>query len=162
VLPGPAAPTTLTVLAGHTAITVSVPSTTTVVRGYGGRASLDEFAVGDRIRTQGSFLTSTTFKARRIMDLSVKARSRVVGNVLSVAGLPDSFTLRRGSQYSKPMTVTLTTPTTSALIVSGTVTVKADALKSSMRVLVLGTYNRTHSTILASRVRVLSARRRHT
>jgi hypothetical protein len=87
------------------------------------------------------------------MDLSVKARSRVVGNVLSVA--TDSFTLRRGSQYSKPMTVTLTTST---LIVSGTVNVQADALQAGMRVLAMGTYNRTQSSMRASRVRVLSAR----
>jgi hypothetical protein len=148
-------PTSLTVLAGHAAIIVTVPATTTVVRGYGGRASLDEFAPGDRIMAQGVFLTSTTFKARRITDLSVKAHSRVVGNVLSVVDLPHSFTLGRGSQYSKPMTVTLTDST---LIVSGTIPVSPSVLQKGMHVLALGGYNRTQSKMLASRVRVLSAR----
>jgi hypothetical protein len=150
-------PTSLTVLAGHTAIAITVPATTTVVRGYGGPSSLDEFALGDRVIAQGSFKpgSTTSFIARRITDWSVQAHSRVVGNVLSVVGLPDSFTLRRGSQYSQPMTVTLTSST---LIVSGTITVTASALQPGMHVLALGVYNRTQSTMRASRVRVLSAR----
>ena len=155
----PTLPAALTVKAGSTAIIVTVPATTTVVRGYGGPSSLDEFAEGDRIVAQGAFQTSTAFIARRIMDLSVQARSRVVGNILSVqTGQTNSLTLqaaRRGNQSSQPMTVTLTSST---LLVSGTVTVTVSALQPGMRVLAMGTYNRTQSTMRASRVRVLSAR----
>ena len=169
VLPGPAAPTTLTVLAGHTAITVSVPSTTTVVRGYGGRASLDEFAQDDRLTAQGSFKpgSKTIFNARWIKDWSVQAHSRVVGSVDTVQlGPPNSLTLqvaRRSSQHgpyqrSQPMTVTLTSRT---LIVSGSITMAVGDLHQGMRVLAMGVYNRTQSTLRAARVRVLSDRRRH-
>jgi hypothetical protein len=154
----PTMPAALTVQAGSTPIIVTVPATTTVVRGYGGHASLDEFAPNDRISAQGSFQpgSTTTFNARWIKDWSVQAHSRVVGNVLSLQS--NGLTLqvaRRGSQRSQPMTVNLTSST---LLVSGTVTVTVSALQPGMRVLAMGGYNRTQSTMRASRVRVLSAR----
>ena len=163
---GTTVPAALTVQARSTTVIVTVPATTTVVRSYGGRASLDEFASGDRISAQGSFATgsTTTFIARRIQDWSVQARSRVVGSILSV-DLPNSLTLqvaRGGSphsryQRSQPVTVTLTSST---LIVSGSVTMAVGDLHQGMRVLAMGVYNRTQSTLRATRVRILSARRR--
>jgi hypothetical protein len=167
-------PTELTVLqADGTMITVIVPTTTKIVRGYGGHSSLDEFAVDDRITAQGSFQTSSppTFKARWIKDWSIKARSRVVGNIGSVQGLPNSFTLqvaRGGSQhspYQRSQQVTVSLTSSTLKIVSGTATVSVDALRQGMRVLVMGVYNRTQSTpsplstLRASRVRILSAHR---
>ena len=167
---GTTVPAALTLGAGSTAIVVTVPATTTVVRGYGGHSSLDELAVGDRIIAQGSFQkgSTTAFNARWIKDWSIqRAYTRVVGSVLSVQSPPNSLTLqvaRGGSQHrpyqrSQPMTVNLTSSTLK--IVSGTATVSVDALRKDMRVLVLGVYNRTQSTLRAARVRVLSDRRRH-
>jgi hypothetical protein len=166
---GPTVPAALTVQAGSTEIIVTVPVTATVLRSYGGRSSLDEFAKGDRISAQGSFQTSTTFTARWIKDWSIqRAYSRVVGSVYNIQGLPNNFTLqvaRGGSQRSpyqrsQQVTVNLTSPTLK--IVSGTSTVSVDALRQGMRVLVMGVYNRTQSTLSATRVRILSARRRGT
>src|SRR5947209_13817788 len=116
----PTVPAALTVQAGSTSIIVTVPATTTVMRGYGGHSSLDEFAAGDRIIAQGSFQpgSTTTFNARWIKDWSVQAHSRVVGNVLSLQS--NGLTLqvaRRGSQRSQKVYVTLTSTT---LVVSGT------------------------------------------
>jgi hypothetical protein len=168
-MPGTTMPTALTVLqADGTMITVIVPTTTKVVRGYGAQSSLDEFAGEDRISAQGSFVpgSTTTFKARWIKDWSIqRAYTRVVGSVLSVQSPPNSLTLqvaRGGSQHrpyqrSQPMTVNLTSSTLK--IVSGTATVSVDALRKDMRVLVLGVYNRTQSTLSAARVRILSAHR---
>src|SRR5438045_3134826 len=60
-MPGTTMPTALTVLqADGTMITVIVPTTTKVVRGYGAQSSLDEFAGEDRISAQGSFVPGST------------------------------------------------------------------------------------------------------
>jgi hypothetical protein len=160
-------PTELTVKAGDALITVNVSTTTKIVRGYGAQSSLDEFAQDDRLTAQGSFKpgSKTIFNARWIKDWSVQAHSRVVGSVLDCCvqtGSTKSLTLqvaRRGNRYSQKVTVTLSLSTP---VVSGTVTLTADALKKDMRVLAMGVYNRTQSTLRASRVRILSARRRHT
>jgi hypothetical protein len=163
---GTTVPASLTVQAGSTPIIVTVPATT-VVRGYGDPASLDEFAVNDRIITQGSFQkgSTTTFNARWIRDWSLRAHSRVVGSVLSMQS--NGLTLqvaRRDSKHSSYLRnqnvyVTLTAST---VIMSSTVSVPVGALQAGERVLALGVYNRTQSTLTASRVRILSARRRHT
>jgi hypothetical protein len=165
---GTTMPTELTVLqADGTMITLSVPTTTKVVRGYGAQSSLDEFAGDDRLSAQGSFVpgSTTTFKARWIKDWSIqRAYTRVVGTVSKVQSPPSSLTLQvapGGSQHrpyqrSQPMTVNLTSSTLK--IVSGTASVSVDALRQGMRVLVLGVYNRT-STLSAARVRILSAHR---
>ena len=161
---GTTMPTELTVLqADGTMITVIVPTTTKVVRGYGGHSSLDEFAGDDRLSAQGSFVpgSTKTFKARWIKDWSIqRAYTRVVGSVHSVQSPPNSLTLqvaRGGRQHGQWMTVNLTSSTLK--IVSGTATVSVDALRQGMRVLVLGVYNRTQSTLSATRVRILSAHR---
>src|SRR5437763_5494675 len=133
-LSGTTVPATLTVQSGSTTITVTVPTTPTVVRRYGGPSGLDEFTVGDRITAWGSFEagSTTTFDARRIKDWSIqRAYARVVGRVQAVQG--DGVTLRvaRGRGVHSPywhgeeVYVTLSSST---LFMSGPVTVTVGAL----------------------------------
>jgi hypothetical protein len=165
-LAAPAAPAALTLKAGSTTIIVTVPATATVVRGSGGPSSLDEFAPRDRIVAKGVFQTNTTFLARRITDVSVQAHGRVDGTIVTPPqqgstqqGSAYSLTLRRGNQHNSRSQLVTVNLTSSTPIVSGTITVTVGALQTGTHVLALGTYNRTQSTLRASRVRVLNARR---
>jgi hypothetical protein len=165
---GTTAPTTLTVQAGSTTVTVTVAATTKYERRYNGPSSLDEFAAGDRITAWGSFDkgSPTTFDAQRIKDWSIqRAYTRVVGSVAAVQnnGL---VTLRvaRGRNVHSPywhgedVSVTLSPSTR---VMSGSVTATVDAVQPGVRVLVMGLYDRVSRSLRADRVRILSGHRRH-
>ena len=160
-------PATLTVQAGSTTVTVTVPATTKFVRRYNGRSSLDELTAGDRITAWGSFENGspTTFDAQRIKDWSIqRAYTRVVGSVATVQNGVVTLRVARGRSVHNPywhgedVRVTLSSST---IVMSGPVTVTVDAVQPGVRVLVMGLYDRASRSLRADRVRILGGHRRH-
>ena len=165
---GTTVPATLTVqTASGTTVTVTVPATTKFVRRYNGRSSLDELTAGDRITAWGSFEkgSTITFDAQRLKDWSIqRAYTRVVGSVATVQN--GVVTLRVGhgrsehSPYRHGEAVWVTLPS-SAIVTSGSVTVRVDAVQPGVRVLVLGLYDRASRSLRAGRVRILGGHRQN-
>jgi hypothetical protein len=154
--------TTLTVqTASGTTVTVSVPATTKFERRYNGHSSLDELTAGDRITADGSFErgSTTTFDARRVKDWSIqRAYTRVVGTVATVQNGVVTLRVARGrsehSAYWHGEDVWVTLPS-SAIVASGSVAVRVNAVQPGVRILVLGLYDRASRSLRAGRVRIL-------
>ncbi|HKC76726.1 MAG TPA: hypothetical protein VKF37_21355 [Chloroflexota bacterium] len=166
-LSGTTGPATLTVQAGSTTVTVTVPATTEFERRYNGRSSLDELTVGDRITAYGSFEhgTTTTFDARSIKDWSIQhAYTRVVGSVATVQNGVVTLRVARGRSEHSPYwhgeVVWVTLPS-STLVTSGSVTATVGAVQPGVRVLVLGLYDRASRSLRAGRVRILGGQRQN-
>ena len=160
-LSGTTGPARLTVRAGSTTVTVAVPATTEFERRYNGRSSLDELTAGDRITAYGSFErgSTTTFDARQIKDWSIqRAYTRVVGSVATVQNGIVTLRVARGrsehSAYRHGEDVWVTLPS-SAIVASGSVAVRVNAVQPGVRILVLGLYDRASRSLRAGRVRIL-------
>jgi hypothetical protein len=166
-LSGTTVPATLTVQAGRMTVSVTMPATTTIVRRYNGRSSLDELMAGDRIIAYGSFKngSTTTFDAQRIQDWSIqRAYTRVVGSVATVQNGVVTLRVARDrsehSAYWHGDDVWVTLPS-SAIVMSGAVAVRVNAVHPGVRVVVLGLYDRASHSLRAGRVRILGGPRQN-
>ena len=161
-------PATLTVqTASGTTVTVTVPATTTFVRRYNGRSSLDEATAGDRITADGGFEkgSTTTFDARRIKDRSIqRAYTRVVGSVAAVQNGVVTLHVARGRSEHSPYwhgEAVWVTLSSSTIVMAGSSTVTVDAVQPGVRVLVMGVYDRASRALSAGRVRILNWHRQN-
>lgn len=108
---GTTLPAVLTVQVGPTSYTVNVTSSTILVRKFGGPSSLDEFALGDLLRVEGT-VTSTTVDATKIKNLSIQRKgASFKGKVLSIDASAKSFVLDPTKESLENQTVTTSTNT---------------------------------------------------
>ncbi len=166
-LGGVSAPTTLTLRAGSAVtLTVTVGVSTTIVRRYDGRSSLDELSPGDYLQLWGRYETgsSTVFDARRVKDVSIqRAYTRVVGTISQVTSGGASLNVGRGLDKRTPYVhgdLVQLSYAPNALVVSGSITMTAAAVQPGAYVLALGVYDRHSHTLRADRIRILPARQR--
>jgi hypothetical protein len=171
---GTTAPTSFTLqTSNHGLITVTVAATTTVVRRFNGKSSLDELTPGDSLGVTGSFADAgmTTFAAATIKDFSIQeAATRAILQVSS-AGFNTAASSFAGTVQQDPAgrsplqvgsTVTVTVGASTKVLMpatppaTGWVTGAASNIQANQKVLVLGLYNRkSMSYIETTLVRIL-------
>lgn len=159
---GASTPATLTLdSAGGISITVSVATTTTVVRHYNGPSSLDELSVGDHVAVWGTFAagSANVFDATRLKDWSIqRLDSRVKGQVSALTNGGATLTVLHGhgrhDPYRHGEAVQLSF-TSSTIVMEGSVTATVAAVQPGQRVLAMGVYDRTGRVLSVDRLRIL-------
>lgn len=182
---GTAEPSTLTVVTkGHGTLSVSVSTTTTVVRHGGNASALTELSAGDSLLIRGTFQSSTTFAATIVRDLSI-SRATIYGavtaicncaaNATTVTMTPQRLLSGRGAWSTirakrlhavpllarpsapTPASITFTlVPSTPATLANGTAGTTA-SVQVGMHVAVSGVYDRaTHGFLSVSSMHIVS------
>lgn len=146
-------PATLTVLHknGQT-WKVEVASSTKLYRRYMGIATIDEFAVGDKIEARGTQGTGNVINAKVVRDNSIVIKNRdFPGRIKSINSEAKSFVI---PIKLKGGVVDLTVTTTDATkyYTKDHETAVFSDLSVGNKVKVLGTYNSTNKTLAASRI----------
>ena len=128
--------------------TISISSSTKLLRRYDGSSSLSEFHQGDTVNVNGMADASAawTIDATKVQDLSIQTRNATfTGTISNVSG--SSFDLaskNRGTQHVTVNSDATITIDGQSGVISG--------LQNSMTVEVSGVWNSTQSTIAASKV----------
>ena len=158
------APTTLTVQSRYYGVfTVSVSSSTTIVRRYGGASGLDEFSPNDVLHIVGTVGPNHTFTASKITDVSIQAKyTRLVGQVTAVT--PSSVSVVVGvdrlagrTPFQSGENVTLPVGASTQVIAHGSVSRgSTSAITMGAHITALGIFNRVQHTFDTTfRIRVL-------
>ncbi|MFA6588666.1 MAG: DUF5666 domain-containing protein [Patescibacteria group bacterium] len=106
-------PATLTVaLKNKQTWTVNVTSTTKLFRKFLGKATIEEFLVGDKIEAHGSLAETNTLNALMVRNTSISVKySDFKGTVKSIDAVAGTFVLRINSKKYGDITVTTSTST---------------------------------------------------
>jgi hypothetical protein len=146
-------PATLTVLHKNSQTwTVNITSSTKLYRRYMGTATIDEFAVGDKIEARGTQGTGNIINAKVVRDNSIVIKNRdFPGRIKSIDSVAKSFVM---PIKLKAGIVDLTVTTTSATTyyTKDHETATFSDLSVGDKVKVLGTYNSTNKTLAATRI----------
>lgn len=144
---GPTLPATLTLQVEATAYTVNVTANTMVVRKFGGRSSLDEFAIGDTLRVWGT-LTGTTIDATKVKNYSIqRVGGTFQGTILSVDSAALTFVLDTRKRDDQTVQVVSTTK-----IFQGNRAGDFADLAAGQSVKVIGVWRRGADQIRADRI----------
>jgi len=146
-------PATLTVLHKTGQIwTVNITSATKLYRRYMGTATIDEFAVGDKIEARGTIGTGNVINAKMVRDNSLVIKNRdFPGRIKSIDSVAKSFVFPiKIKEGVVDLTVT-TTDATKYYTKDHETATFAD-LSVGDKVKVLGVYNSTNKTLAATRI----------
>lgn len=160
------APTTLMVQTSHYGlVSVSVSSTTKLVRRFNGTAtSLAEFSAGDKLVIAGTFQSATSFSATAVKDASIqRAATFMVGTVTAVQGSTYTVSVVHGSRYHTRdpfragQSVTLTVSSSTPMAMANGAAATPSSVQVNMRIAAVGVVNRvTHTFISVAHIRILS------
>lgn len=131
--------------------TINVTSATKLFRRYMGTATIDEFAVGDKIEARGTRATGLVINAKMVRDNSISIKNRdFKGLVISVDATAQSFTMPI-TRKEGVITITVTTSSSTKFYQDET-EVTFDSVMVGGKVKVLGVYNSNTKTLAATRV----------
>lgn len=145
-------PATLTVTHKHGRIwTVNVTSATKLYRRYMGTATIDEFAVGDKIEARGTLAADKMINAKIVRNNSVEITNRdFKSRIKSINTEAKSFTMTI-SRKDGIFDITVTTTDATKFLRDDKVASFSD-LSVGEKIKVLGTYDSTAKTLAAKRV----------
>jgi hypothetical protein len=158
--PSTAAPTSFTFRRrNNLTATISVSTSTVVVRRYGGRTGITAVGAGDSLQVWGSFEAgNTVFDATKIEDASLQYTSGR-GKVLTIDTAANTMTVRvTGKSAGSPIAdiVTVSVPAGSSIPVQQGSPVPLTSVQVGDVVSVGGVYNRTSKTFTsATSLRIL-------
>ena len=146
-------PATLTVLHKTNQVwTVNITSTTKLYRRYMGTATIDEFAVGDKIEARGTLGTGNVINAKVVRDNSIVIKNRdFPGRIKSIDSVAKSFVMPIKLKEGV-VDLTVTTNTATKYFAKDHETAAFSDLSVGDKVKVLGTYNSTVKTLAATRI----------
>ncbi len=155
------APTTLTIQTPNRGqVSVSVTSSTRIIRLYGAASGLDELSANDVLQVRGTTTAPGAVTATWIRDVSIHAAyGRLAGLVTAVT--PNSVSVVVGRDPHTPFVYgqNVTIPVgSSTQVVSGTTTITGSvgSLAAGNRIVALGVYNNNSRTFQSTfRIRVL-------
>ncbi len=155
------APTTLMIQTPNRGqVSVSVTSSTKIIRLYGAASGLDEFSANDVLQVRGTTTAPGAVTAAWIRDISIHAAyGRLAGLVTAVT--PTSVSVVVGRDPHTPFVYgqNITIPVgASTAVVSGTTTITGSvgSLAAGNRIVALGVYNNNSRTFQSTfRIRVL-------
>jgi len=155
------APTTLTIQTPNRGqVSVSVTSSTRIIRLYGATSGLDELSANDVLQVRGTTTAPGAVTATWIRDISIHAAyGRLAGVVTAVT--PNSVSVVVGRDPHTPFVYgqNITIPVgPSTQVVSGTTTTTGSvgSLAAGNRIVALGVYNNNSRTFQSTfRIRVL-------
>jgi len=155
------APTTLTIQTPNRGqVSVSVTSSTRIIRLYGAASGLDELSANDVLQVRGTTTAPGAVTATWIRDVSIHAAyGRLAGLVTAVT--PNSVSVVVGRDRHTPFVYgqNVTIPVgPSTQVVSGTTTITGSvgSLSAGNRIVALGVYNNNSRTFQSTfRIRVL-------
>jgi hypothetical protein len=128
--------------------TANITSDTKLTRRFGGNATISEFAAGDLVMVMGMAHdgSSWTIDAKKIQDMSIQARNASFSGTIS--GLQGSnFNLATKNRG----TVKVTVNSDAKVMVNGKMGSVTD-LANDMKASVSGVWDRTQTTVMASKV----------
>lgn len=147
---GTTLPAVLTVQSGVTTYTVNVTSSTVLVRLFNGPSTLEEFAISDLLRVEGT-VTGTTIDATKIKNLSIQRKSSFFwGMILSIDSTNKTFTLDPQHRRSLPDQTVITTASTKFF--QGNRQGEFSDLVVGMNVRVVGLWRKSLNRITADRI----------
>jgi len=148
---GTTAPATLSLQVDTTTYTVTVGTTTDMVRKFNGDSSLIEFALGDTLLVEGT-LAGTTITAKEIKDISIQRRGGSFwGSVTSIDTAAQTFVLDPTFPSKNLVDQTITT-TSATKIFQGNREGEFSDLAVGMRVKVIGLWRKSAHSVVADRV----------
>ncbi len=143
-------PAILTMQSGTTVYTVNVSATTKLVRLYGGPSTLDEFAVGDLLRVEGT-TTGTTIEATKIKNLSIQRKGAAQwGKVLTIDASAKSFTF--DPMHNKHLDNQTVLTNSKTKVFQGNRAGTFEDLKAGMTVKVIGVWRKSQDQLVAERI----------
>ncbi|MBI4090126.1 MAG: hypothetical protein HY421_01870 [Candidatus Kerfeldbacteria bacterium] len=148
---GTSLPAVLTVQSGVTTYTVNVSSSTVLVRKFNAPSTLEEFAIGDLLRIEGTVTGTTIDPTTKIKNLSIQRKGSLFwGTILTIDATNKSFTLDPKHRKSLPDQTVLTTASTKFF--QGNRAGVFDDLAVGMNVRIVGLWRKSLSRITADRI----------
>ncbi len=147
---GTTLPAVLTVQSGVTTYTVNVTASTTLVRKFNGPSTLEEFAISDLLRVEGT-VTGTTIDTTRIKNLSIQLKGSLFwGTILSIDATNKTFVLDPQHRKSLPDQTVITTASTKFF--QGNRQGEFSDLAVGMNVRIVGLWRKLLNRVTADRI----------
>ncbi len=146
-------------------VAATLATTATIVRRYGAKSALDEFAPGDNVEVTGVMSGSNAITAYAVKDYSIQmAYTRNVGVITAVSSDFKTVTVKvlkdskfpGQNPFDEGATITLdVSPSMTVTLDNGSTGVLQDYLMPGIKITTLGVYSRTTKTFIkVARIRI--------
>lgn len=145
-------PATLTIRHGSGQLwTINVTSSTKLLRRYMKTASIEEFAVGDKVEARGTLAGERIINAKMVRDNSLTMKHRdFVSRIYSIDDAAGTFVIKISGKNG--VTDVTVTTSSSTKIYNDEELISFDDLGVGTKVKILGEYNSSAQTIAATRI----------